>query len=100
MHDLTKTWEFFGPTPEQVARQIEEQVRKETGIYLTIGIDDSLVVSKIPLNIEANHYKQLIAVWNYDDVLNKLWAVTKLNDIWSIGNRTAIKLDKMDIFGI
>lgn len=98
--DLTETWGFFGPTPEQVARQIQERVRKETGIYLTIGIGDSPVLAKIALDIEAKHDKQLMGVWHYDDVPNKLWPITKLNDIWSIGNRTAVKLDKMGIHSV
>ena len=79
--DLTETWEFFGPTPEHVARQIQERVRKETGIYLTIGIGDSPVLAKIALDIEAKHARQLMGVWHYDDVPNKLWPITKLNDI-------------------
>jgi DNA polymerase V len=44
-----------------VARKIQERVRKETGIYLTVGIGDSPVLAKIALDIEAKHAPNLMA---------------------------------------
>lgn len=95
--DMTDTWEFFGETPEKVARIIQERVRQETGIYLTVGIGDSPVLAKIALDIEAKHDRNLIGVWHYEDVPTKLWSITQLEDVWSIGRRTAIKLNHMGI---
>ncbi|MGR8823239.1 Y-family DNA polymerase [Leuconostoc citreum] len=98
--DMTDTWAFFDKTPQLVARQIQERVRKETGIYLTIGIGDSPVLAKIALDIEAKHSPSLIGNWHYEDVPQKLWSITKLDDVWSIGSRTAKKLNAMNIFKI
>ncbi|MBZ5984139.1 Y-family DNA polymerase [Leuconostoc gelidum subsp. gasicomitatum] len=98
--DMTDTWAFFGESPEIVARQIQERVRQETGIYLTVGIGDSPVLAKLALDIEAKHAKNLTGVWHYEDVPTKLWPITQLTDIWSIGKRTALKLKKMNIESI
>lgn len=98
--DMTETWKYWDKTPELVARQIQERVRKETGIYLTIGIGDSPVLAKIALDIEAKHNPSLIGNWHYEDVPKKLWTITKLDDVWSIGSRTAKKLNAMNIYKI
>ncbi|WP_349550104.1 Y-family DNA polymerase [Leuconostoc pseudomesenteroides] len=98
--DMTETWHYWDKTPELVARQIQERVRKETGIYLTIGIGDSPVLAKIALDIEAKHNPSLIGNWHYEDVSKKLWTITKLDDVWSIGSRTAKKLNAMNIYKI
>ncbi|WP_349549755.1 Y-family DNA polymerase [Leuconostoc pseudomesenteroides] len=98
--DVTHSWRLFGETPEQVAFKIQKQVRAETGIYLTVGIGDTPVLAKIALDIEAKHNKNLTGVWHYEDVPKKLWPITKLDDVWSIGSKTAHKLETMGIHSI
>lgn len=44
--DVTHSWRLFGKTPEEVAFKIQNQVREETGIYLTVGIGDTPVLAK------------------------------------------------------
>jgi DNA polymerase V len=94
---MTYSWRLFGKTPEEVAFKIQKQVRAETGIYLTVGIGDSPVLAKLALDIEAKHAKNLTGIWHYEDVPRKLWPITKLTDVWSIGSRTARKLNLMGI---
>lgn len=98
--DVTDTWEFFGDSPESVARQIQIRVRRETGIYLSVGIGDSPVLAKIALDLEAKKAPNLMATWHYEDVSQKLWPVTDLTDIWSIGRHTAKKLNNMGIYSM
>ncbi|MFL2050441.1 Y-family DNA polymerase [Leuconostoc mesenteroides] len=95
--DMTHSWQLFGKTPAEVAFKIQQQVRDETGIYLTVGIGDSPVLAKLALDIEAKHAKNLTGIWHYEDVPNKLWPITQLTDVWSIGSRTARKLNLMGI---
>lgn len=95
--DVTHSWKLFGKTPEEVALKIQHQVRNETGIYLTVGIGDTPVLAKIALDIEAKQNKNLRGIWHYEDVSTKLWSITKLDDVWSIGSRTAHKLEMMGI---
>ena len=96
--DVTDTWEFFGDSPQALARKIQKRVRNETGIYLSVGIGDSPVLAKIALDIEAKKVHNLMATWHYEDVPEKLWPITELTDIWSIGRRTAKKLNDMGIY--
>ena len=98
--DVTDTWEFFGDTPQDLARLIQQRVRNETGIYLSVGIGDSPVLAKIALDIEAKKARSLMATWHYEDVPEKLWPITELTDIWSIGKRTAKKLNDMGIYSM
>ncbi|MFL2115986.1 Y-family DNA polymerase [Leuconostoc carnosum] len=95
--DVTHSWRLFGKTPKEVAFKIQKQVRAETGVYLTVGIGDTPVLAKIALDIEAKHTKNLTGIWHYEDVPTKLWPITKLDDVWSIGSRTAHKLEVMGI---
>ena len=95
--DVTDTWQFFGDSPEAVARQIQERVRRETGIYLAVGIGDSPVLAKLALDNEAKRARNLMATWHFEDVQTKLWPITNLNAIWSIGKRTAQKLNNIGI---
>lgn len=95
--DMTETWAFFGASPELVARQIQERVRRETGIYLSVGIGDSPVLAKLALDLEAKKAKSLMGVWHYSDVPQKLWPITQLDDVWSIGRRRALQLHNMGI---
>lgn len=95
--NLTYTWHLFGKTPEEVALKIQKEVRETIGIYLTVDIGDSPVLAKLALDIEAKHSKNLTGIWHYEDVPEKLWPITKLNDVWSIGSRTAKKLNLIGI---
>ncbi|OTO11617.1 DNA directed DNA polymerase [Enterococcus sp. 3G6_DIV0642] len=38
------------------------------------------------------------AEWRYEDVQQKLWSVENITDVWGIGRRTAIRLNRMGIF--
>ena len=38
------------------------------------------------------------AEWRYEDVQQKLWSVENITEVWGIGRRTAIRLNRMGIF--
>ncbi|WP_409022064.1 Y-family DNA polymerase [Dellaglioa sp. P0083] len=95
--DMTTSWKLFGNSPYEVARKIQLAVKGKTGIYTTVGIGDNPLLAKFALDIEAKHNHSLIAEWHYEDVPDKLWPITQLDDIWSIGSRTAEKLKKNHI---
>lgn len=66
--DVTDSWQLFGATPYEVARKIQLAVKKETGIYLTVGIGDNPLLAKLALDLEAKRNHSLIAEWHYEDV--------------------------------
>ncbi|WP_421823498.1 Y-family DNA polymerase [Fructobacillus tropaeoli] len=95
--DVTSFWHLFGNTPEEVALKIQKEARQRMGLYLTVGIGDSPVLAKLALDIEAKHAKNFQGTWHYEDVPQKLWPISDLTEVWSIGKRTAKKLHRWGI---
>lgn len=98
--DMTDTWAFFGATPQAVARQIQRAVHDQTGLYTTVGIGDNPTLAKIALDLYAKRNVSFIGELHFDSVPAKLWPVTALDTVWSIGQRTANKLNQMGIYSM
>ena len=104
--DLTDSWRYieskFGRklTLHNMARLIQQTVHDATGIYLTVGIGDNPAMAKMALDISAKHNKDLIGEWHYETIPEHLWPITKLDDVWSIGSRTAKTLRRLGILSM
>ncbi len=72
--DVTSSWEYlkfqYGDdlTLKKLARIIQITVRKELGLYLTVGIGQNPVRAKLALDLEAKKAKGLIGEWTYADI--------------------------------
>lgn len=95
--DMTHSWKLFGKTPQEVARRIQLTVKKKLGLYLTVGIGDNPLMAKLALDLDAKSNHDLFAQWNYKDIPDKLWPVSKFTEVWSVGQRTAKKLNALGI---
>lgn len=95
--DLTHSWQLFGSTPVEVAKLIQRTVRKELGLYVTVGIGDNPVQAKIALDIYAKHTDNLIGEIHYETVPEKIWSINNLTDVWGIGSRMALRLNRLGI---
>ena len=95
--DMTHSWKLFGDSPKQVARLIQIKVRKELGLYTTVGIGDNPLQAKIALDIYAKHNPELIAEIHYQTVPEKIWTINELTDVWSIAKRTKRRLNRLGI---
>ncbi|MBS9337494.1 Y-family DNA polymerase [Fructobacillus parabroussonetiae] len=95
--DVTAFWRLFADSPKELARMIQKQVLKETGIYLSVGIGDSPALAKLALDLAGKKDAHLLAEWHYEDVPEKLWSVTDFSSVWSIGRKTAKKLNAWGI---
>ncbi|MBJ7693668.1 excinuclease ABC subunit A [Weissella confusa] len=104
--DLTDSWRYLESkyhrtlTDYEVARIIQQEVRDATGIYLTVGIGDNPAMAKMALDLTAKHADDLIGEWHYETIPDVLWPIEKLDDVWSIGSRTAKKLRRLGIFSM
>ncbi|MDR3191177.1 MAG: Y-family DNA polymerase [Lactobacillaceae bacterium] len=104
--DLTDSMQYlkskFGKslTLAELARIIQKHIKAETGIYTTIGIGDTPAMAKLALDLEAKHAHSLIGEWHYEYIPDRLWPIEKLSDVWSIGARTAKKLNRLGIFSM
>lgn len=101
--DFTPSWQYlqtkYGQdlTLSKLARLIQLEVRERLGFYLTVGIGDNPAMAKMALDITAKHNHSLIGEWHYEEIPDVLWPVTDFGDVWSIGNKTAFKLQNMGI---
>ena len=95
--DITKTWKLFGETPEEVAKKIQRKVRRQLGLYTTIGIGENPLQAKLALDNFAKKSNDLIGTITYNTVASKIWMIPKLTDVWGIGRRTAKHLRKLGI---
>lgn len=79
---------------------IQYHIWKQTGLYVTIGIGDNMLLAKLALDNEAKYNKNFIAEWRYKDVPNTVWTIDPMTDMWGIGSRTEARLHKMGITSV
>ena len=57
----------------EMARMIQYHIFKKTGLYVTIGIGDNMLMAKLALDNGAKYNDDFIAEWRYKDVPNTVW---------------------------
>ena len=98
--DLTSYLEYYKKTPLQMVTTIINQIKEDTGLQATAGIGDNFFLAKVALDIYAKKERNGIAHINSNEIKEKLWPITPLNKVWSIGTRTEAKLNAMGIFTV
>lgn len=81
----------------ELARMIQYHIFKKTGLYVTIGIGDNMLMAKLALDNGAKHNSDFIAEWRYKDVPEKVWKIENMTDMWGIGKRTEQRLNSLGI---
>lgn len=98
--DVTNYLKMYGKSDYELALDILEDVRKETGLTATCGIGPNMLLAKLSMDIEAKHNKDFIAKWTYDDIPNKLWPIHPLSKVWGIGPRMEVNLNRLGIYSV
>ena len=98
--DLTSYLSYYNKTPLQMVSTIINQIKEETGLQATAGIGDNFFLAKVALDIYAKTAKNGIAKLHTNEIKEKLWPITPLHKVWSIGTRTEAKLNAMNIFTV
>ena len=98
--DLTSYLSYYKKTPLQMVTRIIKQIKDETGLQATAGIGDNFFLAKVALDIYAKKERNGIARITSEEIKEKLWPITPLNKIWSIGTRTEVKLNALNIFTV
>ena len=98
--DLTSYLKYYNKTPLQMATTIINQIKEETGLQATAGIGDNFFLAKIALDIYAKKERNGIAKVSTADIKEKLWPITPLNKVWSIGPRMEARLNKIGLFTV
>ncbi|WP_270635299.1 excinuclease ABC subunit A [Limosilactobacillus mucosae] len=95
--DLSDTWPFFGATPEKAAAVIQRAVFEELGLRTTVGIGENPLQAKLALDLFAKHAPNFQGRLSYHDFAARIWPRHDLTNIWSIGKKTAAKLNLLGI---
>ena len=98
--DLTTYLSYYNKTPLQMVSTIINQIKEDTGLQATAGIGDNFFLAKVALDIYAKKERNGIAKLYSNEIKEKLWPITPLSKVWSIGARTEAKLNKMNIFTV
>ena len=98
--DLTTYLSYYKKAPLQMVATIINQIKEETGLQATAGIGDNFFLAKVALDIYAKTARNGIAKLSSNEIKEKLWPITPLHKVWSIGERTEAKLNKMNIFTV
>lgn len=96
--DVTDSLNLFGcHSADEMARLIQIDVWKQTGIYTTVGIGDNPWLAKAALDLYSKHNRNMRAEIRYENVPKKLWTVQDLTKFCGIADRTNKKLIRMGI---
>ena len=98
--DLTSYLKYYNKTPLQMVTTIINEIKEETGLQATAGIGDNFFLAKIALDIYAKKERNGIARVSVNDIKEKLWPITPLNKVWSIGPRMELRLNKIGLFTV
>ena len=98
--DVTHYLKMYKKTDYELALEILDKIKEKTGLTATCGIGPNMLLAKVSMDIEAKHNIDCIAKWTYDDIPTKLWKINPLSEMWGIGKRMELNLNKMGIFSI
>ena len=95
--DITKYLSMYNFTPRQMAEFLMNEVHERIGVRATAGIGPNLYLAKIALDIISKHVPDFIGELDEESFKEKLWDYRPLTDFWSIGPKTAAKLENIGI---
>ncbi len=98
--DVTHYLKLYKKTDYELAEEILSEITKQTGLTATCGIGPNILLAKIAMDTEAKKYKNGIAKWTEEDIEKKLWKITPLSKMWSIGPRMEKRLNAMGIYSV
>ena len=99
--DITPSLRYFNcDTIYRLAKIIQRVIYNHMGLYVTIGIGDNPLLAKLALDNEAKNTPGFVAEWRYEDVQEKVWAISLITEFCGIGKRMAARLKMSGIESI
>ena len=93
--DVTPYLALYGKTPRELAVELIDMVRRETGICATAGIGTNLFLAKVALDVTAKHAPDNIGELDEERYKCLIWPHRPITDIWGIGPGIARRLAEM-----
>ncbi len=91
--DVTDSLNYFNCTASELARHIQEQIKEELGLSVSIGISWGKALAKLGSDMKKPMGLTIIDEKNHIEIIKKL----KIDDMIMIGKHTARKLRTMNI---
>lgn len=85
----------YGRTPRELAGDLVELVRRETGICATAGVGTNLFLAKVALDVTAKHVPDNIGELDEERFKCLIWPHRPITDIWGIGPGIARRLEAL-----
>lgn len=98
--DLTTYLKYYQKSDIEMAKIILDDIYNTTQIPATCGIGPNLLLSKVALDVESKAAPNFIAKWTYQDVEDKLWHISPLDELWGIGRRMKSHLNKLGLYTV
>ena len=98
--DVTNYLKMYKKNDYQLAKDILKRIYEKTGLTANCGIGPNMLLAKVAMDTEAKLYKNGIAKWTYNDVQTKLWQITPLSKMWSIGKNMQRNLNNLGLFKV
>lgn len=98
--DVTEYLSYYNKTDEEIAQSILSEITERLNLYATCGIGKNMLMAKLALDIESKKAKNFIAKWDYETIKDKLWPVSPLSEMWSIGINMERRLNQMGFYQI
>lgn len=97
--DLTGTAHLFGD-PGKTAVRLRDQIQREIGLNVTIGLGDNPLLAKLALDNEAKKRSSQIAYWSYERIPDTVWKIPRLTDFWGISKGWERRFNKLGIHSV
>ncbi|MBQ9941480.1 MAG: DNA repair protein [Christensenellaceae bacterium] len=95
--DVTGYLGIYRKTPEELARQLMDEIAQKLHIPSTVGIGTNLYLAKIALDITAKKAKDHMGYLDERRYREMLWDHKPITDFWQIAGGTARRLEKYGI---
>ena len=96
--DITSYLRLYNMSARQIAKRIMDDIFKTLGITATAGIGTNMYLAKVALDIISKHTKDHMGILTEELYKELLWQYRPLTDFWHIGNGTAKRLAKYDVY--
>lgn len=97
--DVTGSLHLFGDDPIELAKQIQQKILNETGIYARAGVAENKILSKLCCDMIAKKIDGGVYYLHKDELHNYIWK-QPVRKMWGIGSRMEKHLYKMGILTI
>ena len=94
--DVTGSLKFFGMTGPQLADHIREEVKRRTGLTISVGVSFTKVLAKLGSDLKKPDATSVLMRSNYMDIIGEM----SPSEMIMIGRKTAEKLKKLNIHTI